>query len=64
MEQHLETLKPLIGMRATCLKCARFFTEHRALSQHLNFCRVPVEEKSLVLGLRYRARQASTAPST
>eukprot|EP00730_Choanoeca_flexa_P015311 TRINITY_DN7005_c0_g1_i2.p1 TRINITY_DN7005_c0_g1~~TRINITY_DN7005_c0_g1_i2.p1 ORF type:complete len:474 (+),score=80.45 TRINITY_DN7005_c0_g1_i2:2-1423(+) len=54
MEQHLETLKPLIGQRASCLKCNRFFTEHRALSQHLNFCRVPLEEKAVVLGDRLR----------
>ncbi|EDQ89214.1 uncharacterized protein MONBRDRAFT_25425 [Monosiga brevicollis MX1] len=41
MEQHLEMLKPLVGQRAACLQCDRVFTEHRALAQHLNFCRTP-----------------------
>ncbi len=40
MEQHLETLKPLIGINALCKICNRSFTEHRALRQHLNFCRL------------------------
>ncbi len=46
MRQHRETLKPLVGIRAECIMCSRTFTEHRALRQHLNFCRIKVSESS------------------
>lgn len=42
-DQHTETLKPLLGIDASCLFCHRSFTEHRALRQHLNFCRLTYE---------------------
>eukprot|EP00911_Craspedida_sp_UC1_P000067 UC1_evm1s56 len=40
MSQHEETLKPLLGIDARCMLCDKSFTEHRALRQHLNFCRL------------------------
>jgi hypothetical protein len=49
IEQHLETLKPLVGMRAECLECHKVFTEHRALSQHLNFCRLEMDQVPVAL---------------
>eukprot|EP01147_Barroeca_monosierra_P004961 gene4961-8733_t len=48
IEQHLEMLKPLIGIRATCKLCSKVFTEHRALDQHLNFCRVSIPAEMMV----------------
>eukprot|EP00039_Didymoeca_costata_P016129 m.284047 g.284047 ORF g.284047 m.284047 type:complete len:370 (+) comp16339_c3_seq12:1403-2512(+) len=36
--QHLEMLKPLCGMKASCMVCEKVFIEHRAMMQHLNFC--------------------------
>jgi hypothetical protein len=44
MGQHLETLKPLLGIKASCMVCGKLFTEHRALRQHLNFCRLQTAE--------------------
>lgn len=40
MNQHLEMLKPLVGLTAECMVCRKRFIEHRALRQHLNFCRL------------------------
>ena len=40
MDQHLEMLKPLCGMNAECKVCHKPHIEHRALRQHLNFCRL------------------------
>lgn len=39
MADHLETLKPLVGMQAECPTCAKKFIEHRALKQHYGFCK-------------------------
>eukprot|EP00051_Salpingoeca_urceolata_P014207 m.180348 g.180348 ORF g.180348 m.180348 type:complete len:492 (+) comp18013_c0_seq2:137-1612(+) len=38
ISQHLENLKPLVGLSAKCLLCSRLFIEQRALKQHLTFC--------------------------
>uniref|UniRef100_A0A0G4FQG7 C2H2-type domain-containing protein n=1 Tax=Chromera velia CCMP2878 TaxID=1169474 RepID=A0A0G4FQG7_9ALVE len=47
MSQHLESLKPLVGLNARCERCDRRFIELRALQQHLNFCflKPPVSEE-------------------
>ena len=52
IDQHLEMLKPLCGMKAACMVCGRTFMEHRALRQHLNFCRLkdPEHETAEVIG--------------
>jgi hypothetical protein len=39
LEQHQESLKPLVGLYARCRYCEKTFIEHRALMQHANFCR-------------------------
>lgn len=39
IEQHEESLKPLVGLYARCRYCDKSFIEHRALMQHANFCR-------------------------
>ncbi|EGD73634.1 hypothetical protein PTSG_05342 [Salpingoeca rosetta] len=54
IEQHLEMLKPLVGIKAVCKLCSKVFTEHRALGQHLNFCRVEIPPELMV---RRRRRQ-------
>eukprot|EP00812_Abedinium_dasypus_P009004 NODE_2725_length_887_cov_100.542067.p2 GENE.NODE_2725_length_887_cov_100.542067~~NODE_2725_length_887_cov_100.542067.p2 ORF type:complete len:262 (-),score=65.29 NODE_2725_length_887_cov_100.542067:86-778(-) len=35
---HLDTLKPLLGVAVKCRICDKAFIEHRALKQHLNHC--------------------------
>ena len=49
MDQHLEMLKPICGMKALCKVCGRTFIEHRALRQHLNFCRLKVSDGKLMV---------------
>jgi len=39
VEEHLETLKPLLGLGAECTICKKKFIEHRALKQHMNYCK-------------------------
>jgi len=47
LELHLETLKPAVGMRMTCLVCSKGeFIESRALFQHYNFCRITYRKES------------------
>eukprot|EP00055_Hartaetosiga_balthica_P006711 m.21735 g.21735 ORF g.21735 m.21735 type:complete len:538 (-) comp5382_c0_seq1:675-2288(-) len=48
IDQHLEMLKPLVGIKAKCKLCETVFTEHRALKQHLNFCRVSIHPDFMV----------------
>merc|ERR1712087_518482 len=38
LQNHLDTLKPLLGIEAACQICDKKFIEHRALKQHLNYC--------------------------
>eukprot|EP00928_Gymnodinium_smaydae_P012052 TRINITY_DN14395_c0_g1_i2.p1 TRINITY_DN14395_c0_g1~~TRINITY_DN14395_c0_g1_i2.p1 ORF type:complete len:650 (+),score=108.40 TRINITY_DN14395_c0_g1_i2:94-2043(+) len=39
LADHMETLKPLLGVQAACSICAKTFIEHRALKQHFNYCK-------------------------
>jgi hypothetical protein len=50
IDQHLEMLKPLCGMKAECMVCGDFFIEHRALQQHLNFCRLKANAAASTVG--------------
>lgn len=47
-DQHLENLRPLVGVTAACLLCGRQFIEDRALRQHLNHCRSDVKQADLL----------------
>lgn len=52
MAQHLETLKPLVGLNAKCIMCEKTFIEHRALRQHLNFCKLLNAKEEVDLDLQ------------
>lgn len=41
-EVHLESLKPLLGLKMACSICANTFLEQRALLQHFKFCRLRI----------------------
>ncbi|CEM39019.1 unnamed protein product [Vitrella brassicaformis CCMP3155] len=43
IHQHLESLKPIVGLVAECVLCHRQFIEYRALQQHRNFCKAKQE---------------------
>ncbi|CAD7962688.1 unnamed protein product [Amoebophrya sp. A120] len=40
LDEHLRTLRPLLGLNLECDSCGKSFIEHRALQQHRNYCRL------------------------
>jgi hypothetical protein len=54
VEEHLETLKPLLGLNAECGICNKKFIEHRALKQHMNYCKRKKQDRDAQLAAEQR----------
>lgn len=60
LEQHMELLKPLVGLKAKCQVCNKLFGEYRAVHQHRVFCEFKAQMKLSV----FNAKNQHLLPST